>query len=105
MHLLHYLLIFVNVNENTVDHCLVMLVHSALTNVKQLYYFINALVNAEINIKISKCCRSIVHSLFMFTNEPYCKVLPKIILHKISSFKSNFRKHIYIIINFEWCQK
>ncbi len=47
------------VNENTVDHCLVMLVHSALTNVKQLY-FINALVNAEINIKINKCCRSIV---------------------------------------------
>ncbi len=36
----------VNVNENTVDHCLVMLVHSALTNVKQPYYFINALVNA-----------------------------------------------------------
>ncbi len=93
------------VNENTVDHCLFMLVHSALTNVKQLYYFINALVNTEINIKINKCCRSIVHSLFMFTNEPYCKVLPKIILHKISSFKSNFRKHIYIIINFEWCQK
>ncbi len=49
------------VNENSVDHCLFMLVHSALTNVKQLYYFINALVNAEINIKINKCCRSIVH--------------------------------------------
>ncbi len=48
------------VNENTVDHCLVMFVHSVLTKVKQLYYFINALVNAEINIKINKCCRSIV---------------------------------------------
>ncbi len=43
-----------------------------------------------------------VEVLFMFTNEPYCKVLWTIILHKISSFKSNFRKHIFIIINFEW---
>ncbi len=51
------------VNKNTIVHCLLMLVHSAFTNVKkQLVIFINALVNAEINIKINKCCRSIVHS-------------------------------------------
>ncbi len=42
MHLLHYLLIFVNViTENTVVHFLFMLVHSALTNVnKQLVILI-----------------------------------------------------------------
>ncbi len=39
------------VNENTVVHCLVMLVHSALTNVnKHNFWFNNALVNAEINM-------------------------------------------------------
>ncbi len=38
--------------------------------------FNNALVNAEINIKINKCYRIIVHFYFMLTNEPYCKVLP-----------------------------
>ncbi len=35
MHLLHYLLIFVNVSENTVVHYLLMLVDSALTNVNK----------------------------------------------------------------------
>ncbi len=40
-----------------------MLVQSVFPNVKkQLVIFINALVNAEINIKINKCYRSIVHS-------------------------------------------
>ncbi len=39
------------VNENTVLHCLFMLVHSTLTNVhKHNCDFNNALVNAEINI-------------------------------------------------------
>ncbi len=38
------------VNENTVVHCLFMLVHSALTNVNTTCDFNNALVNAEINI-------------------------------------------------------
>ncbi len=33
MHLLHYLLICFNVNEDTVVRCLFILVHSALTNV------------------------------------------------------------------------
>ncbi len=33
MHLLHYLLMLVN--ENTVVHCLFMLVHGALTNVNK----------------------------------------------------------------------
>ncbi len=59
-----------------------MLVHSALTNVNKHnfnFYFNNALVNAEINIKINKCCRSSIHSWFMLTNEPYCKVLPFIL--------------------------
>ncbi len=41
-HLLHYLLIFVN--ENTVVHCLFMLVHNTTCD------FNNELVNAEINI-------------------------------------------------------
>ncbi len=51
------------VNKNTVVHCLFMIVQSAFTNVKKhLVTFINALVNAEINIKINKCCRSIVQS-------------------------------------------
>ncbi len=30
--------------------------------------FNNALVNTKINIKINKCCRSIVHASFMLTN-------------------------------------
>ncbi len=39
------------VAENTVVHCLFILVHSALTNVnKHNLSFYNALVNAEINI-------------------------------------------------------
>ncbi len=39
------------VNENTVVHCLFMLVHSALTNVnKHNLWFNYALVNAEINM-------------------------------------------------------
>ncbi len=39
------------VNENTVVHCLFVLVHSALTNVNKYYSdFNSALVNAEINI-------------------------------------------------------
>ncbi len=50
MHLLHYLLIFVNVNENTVVHCLFMLVHSAIMLTNTTWDFNNALVNAEINI-------------------------------------------------------
>jgi len=38
-------------NKNTVDHCLFMLVHSALANVKkQLLILIILLVNAEISI-------------------------------------------------------
>ncbi len=50
-----------------------MLVHSALTNVKNTTRdFNNALVNAEINI----CCGSTVNSKFVLTNEPYCKVVP-----------------------------
>ncbi len=39
-----------------------MLVHNAFINVKKKTCdFNNALVNAEINIKIKKCYRSIVH--------------------------------------------
>ncbi len=46
-----HLLIFVNVNENTVVCCLFMLVHSALNDVKKTTCdFNNALVSAEINI-------------------------------------------------------
>ncbi len=37
------------VNKNMVVHCLLMLVHSALTNVNK-HNFFNVLVNAEINI-------------------------------------------------------
>ncbi len=64
MHLLHLCInLLMLVNKNTVDHCLLMLVHSAFTNVKKHNCdFINALLNVEINIKINKCCRSIVHS-------------------------------------------
>ncbi len=42
----------------------VTLVHSALTDVNKntTFDFNNALVNVEINIKINKCCRRIVHS-------------------------------------------
>ncbi len=36
--------------KNTDAHCLFMLVHSALTNVKQNLWFYNALLNAEFNI-------------------------------------------------------
>ncbi len=51
------------VNKNTVVHCLFMLAHGAFTNVKKthLVIFIKVLVNTEINIKINKRCRSIVH--------------------------------------------
>ncbi len=58
LHLLDSLIIY----KNTVVHCLFMLVHSALLMLKQTCDFNNALVNAEINIKINKGCRCIVHS-------------------------------------------
>ncbi len=41
------------VNKNTVVHILFMLVHSAFSNVKNTtcdFFFINAFVNAEINM-------------------------------------------------------
>ncbi len=46
------------VNENTVIHCLLMLVHSALMLTNTTFDFNNVLVNVEINIKINKCWRS-----------------------------------------------
>ncbi len=48
-----YLLMLVN--KNTVVHCLFTLVYGAFTNVKKTYCdFINALVNAEININLDQ---------------------------------------------------
>jgi len=49
--------------------------------------FKNELVSVEINIKVNKYCRSIVHCYFMPTNfvneceqmKPYCKVLVDLI--------------------------
>ncbi len=46
------------VNKNSCP----LLVHSALINKHNFCDSNNAFVNAEINIKINKCCRSIVQS-------------------------------------------